>query len=33
MNERVAVVQRLTWAYLRTKLYPEDSAWFGGRPR
>jgi hypothetical protein len=25
--ERVAVVQRLTWAYLRTTLYPEDRAW------
>ena len=25
--ERVAMVQRLTWAYLRTALYPEDSAW------
>lgn len=25
--ERVAIVQRLTWAYLRTALYPEDSAW------
>lgn len=25
--ERVAVVQRLTWAYLRTALYPEDPAW------
>ena len=25
--ERVAAVQRLTWAYLRTTLYPEDSAW------
>ena len=25
--ERVATVQRLTWAYLRTTLYPEDSAW------
>ena len=25
--ERVAVVQRLTWAYLRSALYPEDSAW------
>ena len=25
--ERVAVVQRLTWAYLRTALYPEDTAW------
>ena len=25
--ERVAAVQRLTWAYLRTTLYPEDVAW------
>ncbi len=25
--ERVAVVQRLTWAYLRTALFPEDPAW------
>ncbi|RDW73433.1 platelet-activating factor acetylhydrolase plasma [Coleophoma cylindrospora] len=25
--ERVAVVQRLTWAYLRSELYPEDPAW------
>ena len=25
--ERVAVVQRLTWAYLRTALYPKDPAW------
>ena len=25
--ERVATVQRLTWAYLRSALYPEDSAW------
>lgn len=25
--ERVAAVQRLTWAYLRTQLYPGDSAW------
>ncbi len=25
--ERVAAVQQLTWAYLRTALYPEDSAW------
>ena len=25
--ERVAAVQRLTWAYLRTALYPADSAW------
>lgn len=26
-QERVAVVQRLTWAYLRTALFPEDPAW------
>lgn len=25
--ERVAVVQRLTWAYLRTELHPGDCAW------
>ncbi|MFI7090095.1 alpha/beta hydrolase family protein [Streptomyces lydicus] len=25
--DRVAAVQRLTWAYLRTALYPGDSAW------
>jgi len=25
--ERVAAIQRLTWAYLRTALYPGDSAW------
>jgi predicted dienelactone hydrolase len=25
--ERVAAVERLTWAYLRSELYPEDSAW------
>lgn len=25
--ERVAAVQRLTWAYLRSALYPEDTAW------
>ncbi|TVT43788.1 chlorophyllase [Hymenobacter setariae] len=25
--ERVALVQHLTWAYLRTALYPEDPAW------
>ncbi len=25
--DRVAAVQRLTWAYLRTALYPEDRAW------
>lgn len=25
--ERLAAVQRLTWAYLRTALYPEDPAW------
>ena len=23
----VALIQHLTWAYLRTALYPEDSAW------
>ncbi len=26
-SERVALVQRLTWSYLRTALYPEDTAW------
>jgi pimeloyl-ACP methyl ester carboxylesterase len=26
--ERVAVVQRLTWAYLRSTLYPKDPAWY-----
>ena len=25
--ERVATVQRMTWAYLRTALYPGDTAW------
>lgn len=25
--DRVAAVQRLTWAYLRSALYPKDSAW------
>jgi dienelactone hydrolase len=25
--QRVAAVQLLTWAYLRTELYPDDSAW------
>jgi hypothetical protein len=25
--ERVAIVQRITWAYLRSALYPEDLAW------
>lgn len=29
--ERVAVVQRLTWAYLRSELYPGDSAWQAAR--
>ena len=29
--ERVALVQRLTWAYLRTALYPEDPAWPAAR--
>ncbi|QIN82835.1 chlorophyllase [Rubrobacter tropicus] len=28
---RVAAVQRLTWAYLRTELYPEDRAWDAAR--
>ena len=26
-SERLGVVQRLTWAYLRTALYPADSSW------
>jgi len=25
--ERVATVQRITWAYLHTGLYPHDPAW------
>ena len=25
--ERVAAIQRITWAYLRTALYPDDPAW------
>ncbi len=29
--ERVAAVQRLTWAYLRSALYPEDTAWPAAR--
>jgi predicted dienelactone hydrolase len=29
--ERVALIQRLTWAYLRTALYPEDPAWPAAR--
>lgn len=29
--ERVAAVQRLTWTYLRTELYPGDSAWQAAR--
>lgn len=29
--ERVAAVARLTWAYLRTELYPGDSAWQAAR--
>ena len=29
--ERVAAVQWLTWAYLRTALYPEDSSWKASR--
>ena len=27
----MAAVQRLTWAYLRTELYPEDPAWPAAR--
>ncbi|SLN54967.1 Alpha/beta hydrolase family protein [Aquimixticola soesokkakensis] len=27
--QRVSDVQRLTWAYLRSALYPEDTAWVG----
>ncbi|PCG86737.1 chlorophyllase [Streptomyces sp. WZ.A104] len=29
--ERVAAIGRLTWAYLRTQLYPADSAWQAAR--
>lgn len=29
--ERVAALARLTWAYLRSELYPEDSAWQAAR--
>ncbi|WP_374226829.1 alpha/beta hydrolase family protein [Ktedonobacter sp. SOSP1-85] len=29
--ERVALIQQLTWAYLRTALYPEDSSWKASR--
>ena len=29
--ERVAVLERLTWAYLRTALYPKDPAWPAAR--
>jgi predicted dienelactone hydrolase len=29
--ERVAAVQQLTWAYLRTEFYPGDSAWQAAR--
>jgi hypothetical protein len=29
--ERVAAVERLTWAYLRSALYPGDSAWSAAR--
>ncbi|KAF5005704.1 hypothetical protein FDECE_7865 [Fusarium decemcellulare] len=25
--ERLAIVQRVTWAYIRSQLYPEDKAW------
>jgi dienelactone hydrolase len=29
--DRVALVQQLTWAYLRSALYPEDTAWAEAR--
>jgi predicted dienelactone hydrolase len=29
--ERVALVQRLTWAFLRSALYPEDPSWLAAR--
>ncbi|KAF7719664.1 Uncharacterized protein PECH_004163 [Penicillium ucsense] len=29
--ERLAMVQRMTWAYLRTALYPDDQAWSEAR--
>ena len=29
--ERVALIKRLTWAYLRSALYPEDSSWPAAR--
>ncbi|WP_031171779.1 alpha/beta hydrolase family protein [Streptosporangium roseum] len=29
--ERVSAIQRLTWAYLRTELYPGDPAWRAAR--
>jgi pimeloyl-ACP methyl ester carboxylesterase len=29
--ERAAVVERLTWAYLRSGLYPDDSSWSNAR--
>lgn len=29
--ERVALIQQLTWAYLRTALYPEDASWPAAR--
>ncbi|MBB6690040.1 chlorophyllase [Cohnella xylanilytica] len=29
--ERVALIQRLAWAYLRSTLYPEDSSWAEAR--
>jgi predicted dienelactone hydrolase len=29
--ERVALIQRLTWAYLRNAFYPEDSSWLAAR--
>ena len=29
--ERVAALERLTWAYLRTALYPKDPSWSAAR--
>jgi predicted dienelactone hydrolase len=29
--ERVALIQRLTWAYLRNAFYPEDPSWLAAR--
>lgn len=29
--DRVALIQQLTWAYLRSALYPEDTSWQAAR--